>query len=403
MKILQINALYGYKSTGTIVRDIGDAVERSGGEAYYAYQSARGEVKNGYLVGNKPDWKAHALLSRVFGKQAYFSRHATKKLLRHIDTVRPDVVHLHNLHSNYINLNLLLEYLAERNIPTVVTMHDCWYFTGKCFHYQDVSCDKFTTDCKGCPKWRGNPPSLFFDKAQDMLADRKKYFGKIKNLMFVGCSDWICAEAKRGFLRDNKVCRIYNGVDTEVFCPQDAGKVREKYGIPHDAFVTLGMADKWLLPENENALTECINSLTDGRYLVLVGCKGQDFEKINSLGCSRVIPIGYVEGRGELAKIYSMANVFCNVTHADTLPTVNMEAICCGTPVVTYASCGSPELVLSGCGAVVARGDSAALLDAIYGIKGKIEDGPLAAARAAFDKNKCYEKYIELYKAMIKM
>ena len=179
MKILQINAVFGYKSTGVIARDIGEAVERAGGEAYFAYQTKSGETKRGYTVGNKLDWKAHALFSRVFGKQAYFSRRATKKLIKHIENISPDVVHLHNLHSNYVNLDLLLDFLGKRNIPTVVTMHDCWYFTGKCYHYQDVSCDKFTTDCKKCPKWRGNPPSFFFDKASCMLADKKKYFGRL--------------------------------------------------------------------------------------------------------------------------------------------------------------------------------------------------------------------------------
>lgn len=402
MKILQINALYGYKSTGTIVRDIGDAVERSGGEAYYAYQSARGDVKNGYVVGNKPDWKAHALLSRVFGKQAYFSRHATKKLIKHIENVSPDVVHLHNLHSNFINLNILLDFLGKRDIPTVVTMHDCWYFTGKCYHYQDVGCDKFTTDCKGCPKWRANPPSLFFDRAAVMLADRKKYFSKILNLHFVGCSDWICNEARRGFLKDMNISRIYNGVDTDIFKPTDRNAARAEYSIPQSARVFMGMANKWLAPENDGLAQRAAESIGENNVLLLVGCSEDDKAKISSLGLKNVVAIGYVSGREALAKIYGMADVFVNATHADTLPTVNMESICCGTPVVTYNSCGSPELILSGCGKVVARGDQGALIDATLSVIDRIDGASLAAAREAFDKNKCYEKYIELYKDMIK-
>ena len=402
MKILQINALYGYKSTGTIVRDIGDAVERSGGEAYYAYQSARGDVKNGYVVGNKPDWKAHALLSRVFGKQAYFSRHATKKLIKHIENVSPDVVHLHNLHSNFINLNILLDFLGKRDIPTVVTMHDCWYFTGKCYHYQDVGCDKFTNDCKGCPKWRANPPSLFFDRAAVMLADRKKYFSKIPNLHFVGCSDWICQEARRGFLKDMNISRIYNGVDTDIFKPTDRNAARAEYSIPQSARVFMGMANKWLAPENDGLAQRTAESIGENNVLLLVGCSEDDKAKISSLGLKNVVAIGYVSGREALAKIYGMADVFVNATHADTLPTVNMESICCGTPVVTYNSCGSPELILSGCGKVVARGDQGALIEATLSVTDRIDGASLAAAREAFDKNKCYEKYIELYKDMIK-
>ena len=402
MKILQINAVLGYKSTGVIARDIGEAVERAGGEAYFAYQTKIGDAKRGYTVGNKLDWKAHALLSRAFGKQAYFSRCATKKLIKHIEKISPDVVHLHNLHSNFVNLNLLLDFLGKKNIPTVVTMHDCWYFTGKCYHYQDVSCNKFTADCKDCPKWRANPPSFFFDKASEMLADRKRYFGAVPTLHFVGCSDWICNEARRGFLKDMNVSRIYNGVDTDIFKPTDREAAREEYSIPQGARVFMGMANKWLDPENAGLVEKAAAKIGENGVLLIVGCSEDDKVKISKLNLKNVIPIGYVSGREALAKIYGMADVFVNATHADTLPTVNMEAICCGTPVVTYNSCGSPELILSGCGSVVARGDQDAIIGAMLGITDRIDEGSLAAAREAFDKNKCYEKYIELYKALIK-
>lgn len=402
MKILQINAVWGYKSTGVIARDIGEAVERAGGEAYFAYQTKNGDAKRGYTVGNKLDWKAHALLSRFFGKQAYFSRHATKKLIKHIEKISPDVVHLHNLHSNFVNLNLLLDFLGKKNIPTVVTMHDCWYFTGKCYHYQDVGCDKFTTDCKGCPKRRANPLSFFFDRAADMLADRKRYFGAVPMLHFVGCSDWICNEARRGFLKDMNISRIYNGVDTDIFKPTDRDAARAEYSIPQGARVFIGMANKWLSHENAGLVEKASKRIGENNVLLLVGCSDAEKAKISSLGLKNVVAIGYVSGREALAKIYGMADVFVNATHADTLPTVNMEAICCGTPVVTYNSCGSPELILSGCGSVVARGDQDALIGAMLGITDRIDEGSLAVAREAFDKNKCYEKYIELYKALIK-
>ena len=402
MKILQINAVFGHKSTGVIIKDIGDAVERAGGEAHFACQTKSCDTPRTYTVGCAFDWKAHALLSRVFGKQAYFSRHATKKLIKHIENISPNVVHLHNLHSNFINLNMLLDFLGKRDIPTVVTMHDCWYFTGKCYHYQDVGCDKFTTDCKGCPKRRANPPSFFFDRAADMLADRKRYFGRIPTLHFVGCSDWICNEARRGFLKDMNVSRIYNGVDTDIFKPTDRNAARAEYSIPQGARVFMGMANKWLAPENEGLVQRAAESIGEDNILLIAGCSDADKAKISSLGLKNVISVGYVAGREALAKIYGMADVFVNATHADTLPTVNMESICCGTPVVTYASCGSPELILPGCGKVVARGDQGALIEATLSVTDRIDGASLAAAREAFDKNKCYEKYIELYKALMK-
>ena len=135
MKILQINATYGYGSTGLIIKDIGDAVTTSGNEALFAYQSGCAPKDISYVVGNLFDWKLHALFCRLFGKQGYYSSFATKRFIKHLDKTRPDILHLHNLHSNFINLNMLLDYLGKKDIPTVITMHDCWYFTGKCFHY----------------------------------------------------------------------------------------------------------------------------------------------------------------------------------------------------------------------------------------------------------------------------
>ena len=171
MRVLQINANFGFGSTGLIVKDISDQIEKEGSEAFCAYQKTNTPVNNGYQIGNKFDWKLHALFSRVFGRQGYYSYFSTKSFLKYIDKIKPDVIHLHNLHSNYININLLFKYIAKKDIPTVITFHDCWFFTGKCFHYVDVSCDRYKTGCGKCPKKKAPPKSLFFDFSAQVLKD----------------------------------------------------------------------------------------------------------------------------------------------------------------------------------------------------------------------------------------
>lgn len=398
MKILQINAVYGSRSTGLIVRDIENAIKLSGGEARVAYQEATTPPKDGYKIGNAVDLKAHALLSRIFGKQAYFSRRATKGLVRYIERERPDVVHLHNLHSNYVHLNLLLAYLAERDIPTVITMHDCWYFTGKCYHFADVGCEKFVTGCGNCPKKHGTPHTLFFDTSKKVYADRRRSLLAIPRLKIVGCSDWICNEARRGFLKDADVSRIYNGTDTSEFCPKERGKARARYGIANDAFVVMGMANKWLLCENEELLNGIAQTLSSPRRLVIVGCTAEQKRMLGRY--PYVLAMDYVSDREKLAELFSAADVFVNPTHADTLPTVNMEASACGTPVITYDACGSPELVRDGVtGFVVREGDVNGVLAAIERVRSG-EISPDACREVAvndFDKNVNYRKYVELY------
>lgn len=400
MKVLQINATYGYGSTGLIMRDIGDMLQRSGNEALYAYQSSVEPVENGYQVGHALDWKCHALLCRVFGRQGYYSAGATKKLLSYLDRVKPDVVHLHNLHSNFIHLNNLLDYLSKRDIPTVITMHDCWYFTGKCFHYVDVGCDHFQNGCGNCPKRKAPPISLLFDCSGSVLKDRYNYLLRIPRLKIVGCSRWVCAEARKGIMKDLDVCQIYNGVDTQIFHPYEKERLKKEM-LLDGTYIIMGMANKWFLPENREVMQETIGKLDRNTKFLLVGCN--DAQRKALQGYENIITVGFVHDRVRLAQLYSMADVFVNVTHADTLPTVNMESICCGTPVVTYDSCGSTELVGEGCGFVVPEGNVEALLEAVN--KARHIDRKQCAyyGQVNFDKNICYKKYLDIYLDVLKM
>lgn len=400
MKVLQINAKYGYSSTGVIVKDIGDAVVKNGGQAFYAYQTCTTIPDNGYRVGNKLDWKRHAFLCRLFGKQAYFSKKATKRLTQYISSVEPDIVHLHNLHSNYIHLNLLLRYLAKKNIPTVITMHDCWYFTGKCFHYADIGCDRFQTGCGACPKKKAPQKSLFFDCSCAVLRDKYAFLSAVPKLILVGCSRWVCEQAGKSVLKDLPIQHIYNGVDIEIFKPYDNSELYEKYGIMSDDRIIMGMANKWLEPNNALLLAQTVRMLDEKTKLLLVGCTESQMAYLKKL-TRYIIPVGFIKDRTALAKLYSMATVFVNATHADTLPTVNMESVCSGTPVITYNSCGSPELVLEGCGKVISENDVAAMVLAMRELSGTMTDDALKNARNQFDKTKCYQKYIEVYEKLL--
>lgn len=393
MKILQINAVYGFGSTGIITKDIDNLLQKEGHESFVAYQTALNPSEKSYKIGNKLDWKLHALYSRVFGKQAYASRGATKKLIKYIGNTAPDVVHLHNLHSNYINLNILCDYLAERNIPTVITLHDCWYFTGKCTHYSAVSCQKWQSTCGDCPLNKSEQPSLFFDCTAKVLKDKTEHLNKIPNLTLIGCSNWITNEAKKSLLSPTNIETVYNGVDTDIFKPHQSD-FRKIHNIG-DEFLILGMANKWCLPENEKAAKEIIENNKDAK-IVIIGCS--ETQKKLFAKYENILPIGYIKDRKVLSDVYASCDVFVNLTHADTLPTVNMESICCGTPVITYDCCGSPELVDADSGFVVAENDIPTLLQKIKQLKTNPSNIHIEEKHRKFDKNTCYGRYLEIYK-----
>lgn len=399
MKVLHINAFYGFSSTGSIVEDIHNLSLENGIESYAAFSTSTAslsKITNYYAMGNIVDKKLHALLSRINGRQGYFSHFSTKKLLKHIEKIKPDIVHLHNLHANYININMLLDYLGKNDISTVITLHDCWFYTGGCYHYTGIGCYKWQDSCLECPKKHTDLKSHFLDKASSNLSDRKKYFDKIKDLTLVGVSNWISNEAKMSILKDKSHTVIYNGIDTSLFVntPSD---LREKYGIG-DKFVILGLASKWLDPINKEAFDYITSNLPNDSVLMLFGCED---EQIKSLP-KNVIGIGYINDKKHLVKIYSMADIMINCSREDTLSLINVEPQACGTPVIAYRNTGGAETVDNACSFSVDDGDYKSLFEKIMEIKsnGKSTYSDLCREHAVskFDKRENYKKYIELYK-----
>ena len=391
MKILQINANYGYGSTGIIMKDIHELISgQPDMESWVAFQRTNQDIPQGIRIGNNFDWKLHALLTRIAGRQGFYSSVPTIHFLRKLDKLKPDIVHLHNLHSNFINISLLLEFLAERKIPTVITMHDCWWFTGKCFHYVDINCNRYITGCGNCPKLSAPPKCIIGDCSSSVFQKKKELLLSIPKLTMVGCSDWICNQAKQTFLKNVNIKRIYNGVDTTVFRPINDSS--------HRGVVVLGMANKWMSDRNFGIIEKIINN-TDA-HIRIVGCTDKDTFKLQKYG-DRVSAIGFIRDRDNLAKLYSESDIFVNLTHADTLPTVNMESLCCGTPVITYNSTGSPELIDPATGYIVDEDDQDSIIEII---KSKSFPDRIICAengRTRFDKNKCYLDYIELYRSLI--
>lgn len=403
MKILQINAVYGFGSTGVIVRDIEQQLLKQGHEALIAYQFAESLPEKGCRVGNRFDWKWHALYTRLSGKQGYVSKLATKKFIAYLQKESPDVVHLHNLHSNYINLPMLLEYLAAADVHTVLTLHDCWFFTGKCCHFTAVSCERWQSGCGDCPLKKASPASWFIDNSASVLKDRGRLFQNIKKLTVAGCSDWICSLAKESpVFKGKDVVRIYNGVDTDLFKPMTRDVLRRQLGLD-GKFVILGMANKFFNPANSGIANDLTNNLSSDEHLLIVGCNEQQQHMLQNN--PKVSAFGYIRNREKLAEIYNIADVFINLTLEDTLPTVNMESICCGTPVITYDSCGSPELIKENeTGYIIQKFDCGVLKQCCKKVKTHCDDMRKACVyygKKNFDKTNQYLFYLKLYQNII--
>lgn len=398
MKIVQINACYGYGSTGIIVRDLQEICLRKGIDCIVAFSKSKGEIKAGYKMGNLLSNKMHALLSRISGKQGYFSLISTIKFISFISQNRPDILHLHNLHGCYINLPLLLKYAIKAKISVVVTLHDCWLYTGGCSHYTSANCDKWKYACGNCPRRYQETAAYLWDASTKILKDRKKLFEKIDNLICVGVSNWITDEAKQTVFKGAKCIPIYNGIDTHFFHPvcSDFKKTHNLVGKK----IILAPANKWFSAINRKTFEFFASNLPENYCMVFFGegC-------IEGLLTERMINIGFISSRERIREIYSMADVMVNCTREESLSLLNIEVQACGTPVITYSNTGVKETVDGSCGVAVENGNPNALWMATIKMldrnKDSIQNECISWVKTTFDKEQNYNKYIDLYKSIV--
>ena len=400
MIVLQINTVYPQGSTGKICKEISIKCRSSGIENYIAYSHdyyPSPVDKYTIKISSWFDHHVHNRLARVTMGIGEFSYFRTIKFLNAIKRIDPDVIHLHNLHGNYINLKLLFNYIKRRNIPIIWTLHDCWAFTGYCAYYTVAKCEKWKNECHRCPN-RNQDSVTLFDRSQVMFRKKKKLFCGINKMKIVVPSNWLKHEIESSFLKDYEVRVINNGINLEVFKPTRSD-FKRKNNIKENDFVILGVANVWDSRKGIYDFIELSKRLDDNYRIVLVGTN----DEIDELLPKTIISIHRTQNQTELAEIYSSADLFVNPTREDNFPTVNIEAIACGTPVLTYATGGSWEMLDSSCGSAVVSGDIDSLVKEIRRIcndASYTSDKCVKKARE-FDMNARFQEYVDLYEEVV--
>ncbi len=406
MKVLQINTrYYNGGSTGHIAFDLKKVMEANGIESYaafgFGYNLAEDERAMVYRIESDRELFVSKLWTKVTGHHGFNNKAETKRLLAWIDKVQPDIIHMHNIHNHYVNIRMLLEYIAQKNIPCVLTMHDCWTFTGHCAYFDYSGCEKWRTGCHHCPSLRDYPKTFaLIDPSPWNYRMKQKLFAPL-NITFVSPSQWLRNLQQQSFLKDKPCVVINNGVDLSVFHPMKSN-VREEYGIGNRKMI-LAVAGGLAARKGKEYLLRLPMLLHDDEVLVLVGLqKGQEALLPQT---NKVIGIRRTKTSDELVGLYSEADVFINPTLEDNFPTTNIEALACGTPIVTFRTGGSPEVVTPEIGLVVDKGDINGLLSAIRQIlaNGKSHYADACRAKPTTDYNKDvqYGKYIELYQRIL--
>lgn len=398
MKVLQINAVYRVGSTGRNIYELHTVMRKKGIESFIATTHMEKKEEYCYQIGSKLDWKLHGLLSRITGLQGYFSTIPTKKFIKFIENINPDIVHLNNVHANYLNLQILFEYLAQNDIPTVITLHDCWFYTGKCTHYTVDGCYKWKLGCYKCERLNKDNKSWIFDKTKKMWSDKKNWYESLPRLAVVGVSDWIINEARKSILKSARVTsKIYNWINLDIFKPKLSKmcfKLSKKY-------IILGVASEWSDKKGLFDFLKLSELLKDDEILILIGKMPKIQLPLN------VIHINETNNVEELVEYYCVANVFLQLSKEESFGKVVAESLACGTPVVTVDSTANKELVPDSCGIVVNTFDIDKIYEAISCIrKNKKEYYSEECRKFAyenFEMEKCVQKYLNLYNKLIEL
>ena len=407
-KLLQINPVVRVNtSTGRIMQEIGELAMEHGWECHIAYSFGRDGIKpcksKLLPVGNKVSVAYHGLMTRLFDRHGLASERATKDFIKEIERIKPDIIHIHNIHGYFLNYPLLFDFLSKSGIPVVWTVHDCWLYTGHCYYYSYIGCNKWQTGCGHCPQKKEFPTSWFVDRSHQNFLDKKKAFTSLApgQLTIVPVSDWICGEMKRSFLKDANFQVIHNGINTDVFQPYDSAGVRDKYHLGNK-HILLGVASIWSVEKGLHDFIKLAEQINEDERIVLVGIKPEE----RKLLPENITPISRTENIQQLAELYSAADVFINPTWQDNYPTVNLEAIACGTPVVTYRTGGSIEAVTEQTGMIVEQGDVRGLLEAARCIEKRGKDFYRLPCREYalknFKKEDRYSDYLKLYATLLK-
>ena len=397
MKVLQISTVCGSGSVGRITVDIYHTLKKQGDDCLIAYGRRKApEGVNAFCFGSNLSMGIHVLSTFFKGEHGFASAAATRKLIRKMEEWNPDVIQLHNIHGFILQTELLFDYLKKAGKPVVWTLHDCWSYTGHCAFYDYNNCGQWRDGCKHCKEYRNTYPyALFKNNTANNYERKKAAFTGVPDLTIVTPSAWLAGEVKQSFLKDYPVRVIPNGVDQTIFHPTES-TLREKLGLD-GCFVILGVANVWERRKGLSYFCGLAEKLPKDCKIILIGLSEKQIKELPK----EIIGITRTENARELAEYYSIADVFVNATLEDNFPTTNLEALSCGTPVITFETGGSPESLDETCGRVVKKGDAEALKQAVLAEwEHPMRKEDCLTRAAQYEKNDRFMEYAALYHSL---
>ena len=342
-KLVQINVTCN-GSTGRIMNQIQQTAENEGWEAYSFFGRGKPANENCIKIDSKLEILWHVFITRFFNKHGHGSKLATKRMIRKIKKINPDIIHLHNIHGYYVNFKILFNYLKKCDKKIVWTLHDCWSFTGHCTYFTMAECNKWKKQCDRCVQKNFYPRSLFLDSSKNEYYLKKEMFTNVHDLKIITPSNWLKELVKNSFLKDYEIDVINNGIDLNVFkqaSSEQIQKTKQKYNLEKYNKIILGVASTWDERKGLNEIKELAKKINEDMIIFVVGLSEKQLKELPF----NIIGIKNTEDINELVTIYSMADILFNPSKEETFSLVTIESIACGTPVIAYDNSAIKELI----------------------------------------------------------
>lgn len=399
MKVVQINGASQNGSTGRIVSQLSDVMTHRGIENYIiasGYKECNSK-DNVYIVSSNFKVKMHQMEAYILGDAGFHSNGTTKHIIQILESIKPDVVHLHHIYGFWLNVEVLLKYLKKLGIPVVWTLHDFWAITGHCTHFESIGCEKWKNECGLCEQKGCYPYSLIFDRSKDLFNRKKRIFQGWNHLHIVTVSEWVAHFVKMSYLRDKMVTVIPNGIDLKMFY-SDEENVRS--AELKNKFLILGVAMSWSSKKGLDDFIMMSKILKDDERILLIGLTEDQKTNLpkNIIGLSKTNSVE------DLRKYYCAADVFVSPSLEETMGMTVAESLACGTPAVVYENTALTELITPATGIVVQQ-NYKALYEGISRVRAVGKEQYTDTCRSYiienYDKTKQYEKYCELYRNIL--
>ncbi len=404
MKILQISPEGNLGSVGTIAEQIGSIVIDQGYKSYIAVGNNFLPSKSvNYKIGNLFNRYLHAIETRIFDNNGRGSRVATIKLINWIRTISPDLVHIHQLHGYYLNFEVLIKFLIHNRIPVVITLHDCWIFTGHCTYYESAGCNKWESICHNCELTSDYPKSLFIDNSRNNFLFKKNLFTKIENLHLVSVSNWLDSQVVKSFLSRKSRHVIYNGIDLNIYSKKNLNKTNLLPKNLCNKFVILGVASPWNSRKGLEDFISLSNIIDENYVIVLIGLSSSQI----SILPSNILGIEKIVNRSILVDYYNVADVYVSFSKEETFGLTTVEAMACGTPPILYNSTASPEIISDNTGFLIEKYDINKAFEVIKFLKSNPDvlnefgTNCIERVKSKFNAVDRYKDYVKLYSKIL--